>query len=344
LYSADGVSWTAVSNSNSLLSPNPNSVSWTGKKWIACGPVTNSSSFTGSISGTTLLVGSGSGFTYHIYSSGYFNDDPTWFSSRVESYSVGLATDMSTINLSTGTIVPNTGWGVFSVKWDGYFYATTTETYTFYTNTDDASYLWIGTNALSGYTTSNCLVNNGGGHATRERSGTISLVAGTYYPILIQFGEGGGAYQFAASFSTPTISKTSNFSGYVFSSINSPTVGKLISVVGVSPGTKIVSGTTSPYTVNISQNVYSTMMTGVSNASVYSYDGVNWSDMGTSSLITSQCNGIIGNPRVGTVVVDSQSVIDGYGAGLTDSFELVSDKYYNNDYNTFSVSISSNQV
>ncbi len=345
LYSSDGVSWTPVSNSNTLLSPNPNSVSWTGKKWIACGPVTNSSSFTCSISGTTLLVGSVSGFTYHIYSSGYFNDDPTWFSSRVES-STGLATDMSTINLSTGTIVPNSGWGLFSVKWDGYFYATTTETYTFYTNTDDASYLWIGTNALSGYTTSNCLVNNGGGHPTRERSGTISLVAGTYYPILIQFGEGGGGYQFVASFSTPTISKTSNFSGYVFSfsSINSLKVGMLISGTGVSPGTKIVSGTDSPYTVNISQSVSSTTMTGASNASVYSYDGVNWSDMGTSSLITSQCNGIIGNPRVGTVVVDSQSVIDGYGAGLTDSFELVSDKYYNNDYNTFSVSISSNQV
>ena len=53
----------------------------------------------------------------------------------------------------------------YSVEWTGVFYAPVSGTYTFYLASDDSSYLWLGDNALSGYTISNCLVNsayNGG--------------------------------------------------------------------------------------------------------------------------------------------------------------------------------------
>jgi hypothetical protein len=101
----------------------------------------------------------------------------------------------------------------------GYFLATTTETYTFFTTSDDASYLWIGATALSGFATSNATVNNGGLHGPTERSGTASLVAGTYYPIRMQMGEQGGGDVMEVRISTPTIPKTTDLSANIFYNI-----------------------------------------------------------------------------------------------------------------------------
>jgi hypothetical protein len=165
------------------------------------------------------------GFTYRVFrqgyyagvfTTGYYADDPMWFSTRTEQY-MGTVTDMSTINTSTGGVVPtDSSWESYSVEWFGYFYATVTGTYTFYTVSDDASYIWVGSNALYGYTTANCIVNNGGGHGRTERSGTINLTANTFYPIRSQFGEGGGGDNFDLSFSAPGIGRTYNMNGYVF--------------------------------------------------------------------------------------------------------------------------------
>ncbi len=105
---------------------------------------------------------------------------------------------------------------VFSCQWLGYFKPTTTETYTFFTSSDDASYVWVGSNAVSGFTTSNATVNNGGLHGTLELSGSIALTAGVYYPIRIQFGENGGGDVLTFNYSTPTITKTTNVTGLVF--------------------------------------------------------------------------------------------------------------------------------
>lgn len=148
---------------------------------------------------------------------GYFADDTTWFDSRTENYPTGLVTNFTNINTATGGIVPSdSSWLTYSVEWFGYFYATVTGTYTFYTNTDDASYLWIGSTALSGYTTSNCLVNNGSTHPVQERSATISLTANTYYPIRFQFGQNTSGDSCSLSFSAPGISRTYTLDGYVF--------------------------------------------------------------------------------------------------------------------------------
>jgi hypothetical protein len=138
--------------------------------------------------------------------SGYFADDVNWFATATL---VDSAVNTSPINDGFD------GDG-FSVQWLGYFLATTTETYTFYTTSDDASYLWIGSTALQNFTTSNATVNNGGLHAPVEQSGTSSLVAGTYYPIRMQMGELGGGDVMEVRISTPTIAKTTDLSPYIF--------------------------------------------------------------------------------------------------------------------------------
>jgi hypothetical protein len=161
---------------------------------------------------------------------GYFADNPAIFSTWTEQY-IGSTTDMTDINKATGGIVPNdSSWSVYSVEWFGYFYATVTDTYTFYAVSDDSSYVWIGSSALSGYTTTNCLINNGNLHGATEVSKTINLTKGTYYPIRCQFGENYGGDNFTFSFSTTTIPRTYNMSGYVFYSKGSSSIFPVESV------------------------------------------------------------------------------------------------------------------
>jgi hypothetical protein len=146
--------------------------------------------------------------------SGYFNDNVNFFATATPA-SVGgnPATSVQTTEI---TEPPTSDGENFSCQWLGYFKPTTTQTYTFYTSSDDASYVWIGNNTISGFTTTNSTVNNGGLHGTQERSGTIALTAGTYYPLRVQFGELSGGDVMTFSYSTPTITKTTNVTGLIF--------------------------------------------------------------------------------------------------------------------------------
>lgn len=151
---------------------------------------------------------------YKTTYSGYFNDVVSFFATATtQAFGANPATSVQTTTISE----PGTDDGSnFSCQWLGYFKPTTTETYTFYTSSDDASYVWVGDNAITGFTTLNAIVKNGGLHGVQEISGTISLTAGTYYPIRIQFGEQGGGDVLTFNFSTPTITKTTNVTGLVF--------------------------------------------------------------------------------------------------------------------------------
>ena len=146
--------------------------------------------------------------------SGYFADNVSFFATATSaSFGGNPATSVQTTIISE----PATDDGSnFSVQWLGYFKPTTTQTYTFFTNSDDASYMWIGANALSGFATANATVSNGGTHPDQERSGSAALTAEIYYPIRIQFGESGGGDNFGFNYSTPTITKTTNVTGLVF--------------------------------------------------------------------------------------------------------------------------------
>lgn len=142
----------------------------------------------------------------------YHNDVPSWFDSALPHGDTNTLTSID--NFSSSPDFSQEEY--YSWQWIGYFKPSTTEFYTFYTSSDDGSYLWIGENAVSGYTVGNALVNNGGPHGNQEASGTISLMANIYYPIRIQFGEIGGGDIMTVSFSSNTISKTTDGTGYYF--------------------------------------------------------------------------------------------------------------------------------
>jgi len=150
---------------------------------------------------------------------GYFNDDVNWFDTATLYGDVNQLTEINNFTSDDD---------YYSWQWFGYFKASSTENYTFYTSSDDASYVWIGDNAVDGYTTANAIVNNGGLHgAAPAESSPVSLVAGTYYPIRIQFGENEGGDAMSFSFSTPTIAQTTNGLGYYYYDPNVALAGSL---------------------------------------------------------------------------------------------------------------------
>jgi hypothetical protein len=137
----------------------------------------------------------------------YYNDVVSFFYTATLHGDINLTTQINNFTSSADT---------YSWMWLGYFLAPTTGTYTFYTSSDDASHLWIGPNALSGYTTANATVNNGGAHGVIETSGTTNLTGGLLYPMRIMFGENGGGDIMTVSFAGPGITKTTNGSGYYY--------------------------------------------------------------------------------------------------------------------------------
>jgi hypothetical protein len=75
--------------------------------------------------------------------------------------------------------------------------------------------MWIGNTAITGYTTGNALINNGGTHPSTTGTGIIAMTAGVYYPIRIQYGENTGVTAFSLtvytiSLGTYTTTMTSN--------------------------------------------------------------------------------------------------------------------------------------
>jgi hypothetical protein len=91
------------------------------------------------------------------------------------------------IDFSWGSGAPDPAVGEdnFSVRWTGEVEAVFTETYTFYTNSDDGIRLWVDGQQL---------VNNWTNHSNTENNGKIDLVAGqTYGFVMEMYEDGGGA-------------------------------------------------------------------------------------------------------------------------------------------------------
>jgi PA14 domain/Fibronectin type III domain len=86
-------------------------------------------------------------------------------------------------NWGNGSPDPSIGADTFSVRWTGQVQPLFSQTYTFYTLSDDGVRLWV--NGVQ-------LVNNWTGHAPTENSGTIALTAGTRYSIQMDYYEDGG--------------------------------------------------------------------------------------------------------------------------------------------------------
>jgi len=89
---------------------------------------------------------------------------------------------------------PSVGDDNFSVRWSGQVEAAFTETYTFYTRTDDGVRLWV--EGLQ-------LVDNWVNGSATEKKGTIDLVAGQFYGVVMEYYEDGGGAVAELRWSSP---------------------------------------------------------------------------------------------------------------------------------------------
>jgi hypothetical protein len=112
-------------------------------------------------------------------------------------------------NFTIASIAENT-----TVLYTGYLLATYTGTWTFTITSDDASYLWIGSTAVTGYTTGNELA---GASWSGPGTGTISLTAGEYYPIRVLYGNGPSGGNLTLTYAHTGQAATSDFTGKLFS-------------------------------------------------------------------------------------------------------------------------------
>lgn len=101
--------------------------------------------------------------------------------------------------VASGTGVPNVGPEGFSVIWQGQVVPTTSELYTFTTTSDDGISVWIDDTHLIDQFTD---------HAPQNDSGSIALVAGVHYNLIVQYYQNRGGAVARLSWSTPTIPMT----------------------------------------------------------------------------------------------------------------------------------------
>lgn len=84
------------------------------------------------------------------------------------------------------------GEDYYTFEWTGYFKAPATGNYNFWTQSDDDTYFWIGSDALVGdYTNSNYAVTSS--NTLEKTPNSLYLEQDMYYPVRMQFGEWGGA-------------------------------------------------------------------------------------------------------------------------------------------------------
>ncbi|MBA2277744.1 MAG: hypothetical protein H0W06_08260, partial [Chloroflexia bacterium] len=105
-----------------------------------------------------------------------------------------------TIDFSWGSGAPDPAIAAdsFSIRWTGLVRAEQSETYTFFTTSNDGVRLWVNDQRL---------INHWYNHSTTEHSGQIALQAGQWYPIRLEYYEGSGSATIRLAYASPSTTK-----------------------------------------------------------------------------------------------------------------------------------------
>jgi len=136
---------------------------------------------------TTATVSGGTGLKGEYYDNQNFTN-------------LKLTRTDATVNFNWGSGSPHSSIGAdtFSVRWTGQVQPRYSETYKFYTVSDDGVRLWV--NGV-------LLIDNWKAHPPTEDSGTIALTAGQKYSIKMEHYEGTGGTQSKLLWSSPSQAK-----------------------------------------------------------------------------------------------------------------------------------------
>lgn len=135
---------------------------------------------------------------------GYFADDTNWFTDARYSSSVMANTTTSGSGLPVFDGSSDLG-GRTSFSWTGYFIPDISGEWQFQIASDDASYMWLGNDAIVNYQSNpgSALISNGGIHAEKIVTGKINLVKNKIYPLRIQYGNDTNAAVFKFRYMAP---------------------------------------------------------------------------------------------------------------------------------------------
>lgn len=155
------------------------------------------------------------GLFFRVYS-GYHDESVTFFDSNTTYYTggsgsnTGISSNFSSLDTATNYYVSELQnfEPTVSILWVGYFKPDVTGSWTFRVHADDSTFLWIGLYASSGYTVTNRNVLSNG---YNNIDSTVTLTAGTYYPIRVQYGNHSGDGFLNLYFKGPAGSSVSAF-------------------------------------------------------------------------------------------------------------------------------------
>ena len=144
------------------------------------------------------------GLSFKVYK-GYMNDDVNFFKSgwreqkaklvKPDIIASGVSNNFSSLSSSTNNISDQNSTYI-SVEWLGYLKCNVDCDVAIAITSDDCSYMWLGNNAISEYSTKNAFINNGGQHPSVTKTNSMTLKSNEYYPVRIQFGQNAGVNSF----------------------------------------------------------------------------------------------------------------------------------------------------
>lgn len=169
-------------------------------------------------------------------------------------------TPLTTGVTPTLSLLPRTQDDRFAFLWEGFITIPTTGSYTFRTNSDDGSRLWLGSLGAtsSPYSFSGTpTVNNDGLHGSQDRNSSVLNLTAGVYPIAIAFYEQTGGQALTVSWRTPS-------SGGSFVSIPSSAFAGNASTGGAIPAkpTNLVAAPVSYTQINLNWTDNSNNETG----------------------------------------------------------------------------------
>lgn len=169
--------------------------------WSDAGAATHTITTPSSDSTYTATFAQSAGFTAEYYDN-----------SNLTSLVTTRADGAIDFDWGSGSPAAGVGADTFSARWTGTVVPQYTQTYTFYTVSDDGVRLWVN---------GNLVINNWTDHPPTENAANVALVAGQSYSIRLEYYENGGGAVARLHWSSPSLSRRPVTPG------NSPTGGEL---------------------------------------------------------------------------------------------------------------------
>ncbi|MDQ3814259.1 MAG: PA14 domain-containing protein, partial [Armatimonadota bacterium] len=261
-----------------------------------------------SVTAPVGVIGNGTGLTGTYYNNQDFTGTTVTRVDPQIRFNWGEAAPASSIDPDT-----------FSVRWTGQVQAQVSETYTFYTRTDDGARLWINDQLL---------IDDWNGHPAQENSGTIQLAAGVKYNIKMEYFDGEGGAVAELLWSSPSIFKQAVPQSQLYptgASAQPPVITTHPASQTKAAGQPVTFSVAATGTAPLS---YLWQRNGVNisgaTAANYTISSVTTADNGAQfrALVSNSAGQAISNVATLTVT-SSQPPVVGNGTGLTGT-------YYNN--------------